>query len=202
MWDSDAGTRACRAPVLFPTERNASLRDQFKTAGEQNDMQEKFMRRALEIARESLDVPGALPYGAVIVKGDEIVGEGLNKAVMLHDPTSHGEVEAIRDACRRLGTTDLSDCDMYTTAEPCSMCVATMHVAGISRLYYASASPQSAAFAERLTAVDAKWKRRVSGESLRHEVGLPLDQRIMPAEQMLAEEAYKLFDEYANRMGA
>ncbi|MFY0609945.1 MAG: nucleoside deaminase [Hyphomicrobiaceae bacterium] len=140
-------------------------------------MQEKFMRRALEIARESLDEPDALPYGAVIVRDGEIVGEGLNKAIALHDPTSHGEVEAIRDACRRLGTTDLVGCDIYTTAEPCSMCVATMHVTGIARLFYASASAQSTMFAERLTTVNGKWKRRVSGDGLRHEVGLPLDQR-------------------------
>lgn len=160
------------------------------------------MQRALEIARESLVVPGALPYGAVIVKDNEIVGEGLNKAVALHDPTSHGEVEAIRDACRRLGTTDLDGCDIYTTAEPCSMCVATMHVAGIARLFYASGSAQSTIFAERLATVDGKWKRRVSGDRLRHEVGLPLHQRGMPATQMLAEEAYELFDEYAKRLGA
>jgi len=170
--------------------------------GEWIIMQEKFMRRALEIARDSLDVPGALPYGAVVVRGDNIVGEGLNKAVALHDPTSHGEVEAIRDACKRLATTDLSGCDLYTTAEPCSMCVATMHVTGIARLYYASASLESAAFAARLAGIDPKWKRRMGNDELRGQVGLPYDQRAMPAEQMLAEEAHELFDIYAKRLGA
>jgi len=165
-------------------------------------MHEKFMRRALEIARESLEIPGALPYGAVVVRGDEIVGEGLNKAVKLHDPTSHGEVEAIRDACKRLATTDLSGCDLYTTAEPCSMCVATMHVSGIARLYYASAAPESAALAARLASVDAKWKRRMSNDDLRHQVGLTLDKRRMPASQLLAEEVHELFDAYAKRLGA
>ena len=165
-------------------------------------MQEKFMRRALEIARESLDMPGALPYGAVVVKGDDIVGEGLNKAVKIHDPTSHGEVEAIRDACRRLATTDLNGCDLYTTAEPCSMCVATMHVAGIVRLFYASAAPESAAFAARIGNVDSKWKRRMSNDELRHQVGLALDERKMPVAQLLAEEAHALFDVYAKRLGA
>ena len=67
-------------------------------------MDERFMRRALEIARRSLVMPGALPYAAVIVKDGQIVGEGLNQALANHDPTSHGEVEAIRDACKRLGT--------------------------------------------------------------------------------------------------
>lgn len=160
------------------------------------------MRRALEIARDSLDIPGALPYGAVVVKDGVIVGEGLNKAVALHDPTSHGEVEAIRDACRRLQTTDLSGCDLYTTAEPCSMCVATMYVSGVARLYYASASPESAAFAARLAAVDPRWQRRKGNDALRNEVGLPLDQRAMPAEQVLAQEAHDLFDIYAKRLNA
>lgn len=160
------------------------------------------MRRALEIARDSLDIPGALPYGAVVVKGARIVGEGLNKAVALHDPTSHGEVEAIRDACRKLGTTDLSGCDLYTTAEPCAMCVATMNVAGIARMFYASASPESAAFAARLAVVDPRWQRRMSNDALRNEVGLPLDQRAMPAGQLLAREAHELFDIYARRLNA
>ena len=161
-------------------------------------MQEEFMRRALEIARQSLTIPGALPYGAVVVKDGVIVGEGLNKAAGLHDPTSHGEVEAIRDACKRLATNDLSGCDLYTTAEPCSMCVATMHVTGIARLFYASASPQSAAFAAKITSADAKWKRLISNDDLRHQVGLPIGERVMPAEQLLAQEAHALFDTYAD----
>ncbi len=165
-------------------------------------MHESFMRRALEIARESLDDPGAMPYAAVIVKDGKIVGEGLNRAIGKSDPTSHGEVEAIRDACQKLATTDLSGCDLYTTAEPCSMCVATMHLAGIRRLYYASAAAESAAFMARLASRDAKWTRRISGPDLRREVGLPMEQRQMPAEAVLSEEAHAVFEEYAKRMGA
>lgn len=163
---------------------------------------EVFMRRALEIARESLDDPGALPYGAVVVKDGRIVGEGLNRALGRSDPTSHGEVEAIRDACARLGTTDLSGCDLYTTAEPCSMCVATMYLAGITRLYYASAAPESAVFMGRLAARDGRWARRISGPELRSEVGLPMDKRRMPASAVLSAEAHALFEEFAKRHGA
>lgn len=165
-------------------------------------MQEAFMRRAIEIARASLDDPGALPYGAVVVKDSVIVGEGLNRAVANSDPTSHGEVEAIRDACRRLSTTDLSGCDLYTTAEPCAMCVATMTISGIERLFYASAAPESAAFIARLAAGDPRLRRRMSGDELRHEVGQPIDARQMPAVQVLAAEAHALFDELASRRGA
>ena len=165
-------------------------------------MKVEFMRRALEIARESLEIPGALPYAAVVVKNGEIVGEGLNKALTNSDPTSHGEVEAIRDACGRLGSTDLSGCDLYTTAEPCAMCVATMNIAGVARVYYASASADSAAFVSRLAAVDSKLRRRISNDDLRHEVGLSIEQRAMPSSQLLADEALRLFDDFAKHRGA
>ena len=84
---------------------------------------EKFMRRAIELSTQALDEPGARPYGAVVVKDGRIVGEGLNQSAKNFDPTSHGEVEAIRDACRNLKTTDLSGADLYTSCEPCSVCV-------------------------------------------------------------------------------
>ena len=89
-------------------------------------------------------MPGARPYGAVVVKDGKIVGEGLNQSAKNFDPTSHGEVEAIRDACRNLKTTDLSGCELYTSCEPCSVCVATMIMAGIGRMYYGATLDQSA----------------------------------------------------------
>ena len=165
-------------------------------------MQDVFMQRALEIARESLHEAGAMPYGAVVVKDGRIVGEGLNRALANSDPTSHGEVEAIRDACRRLGTTDLSGCDLYTTAEPCPMCVATMYLSGIARLYYASAAAESAQFMARLAAHDPKWTRRISGPDLKREVGLPMENRQMPAVSLLSADAHAVFEAFARKHGA
>lgn len=165
-------------------------------------MHETFMRRALDIARRSLDETGALPYAAVIVKDGQIVGEGLNRVDGKKDPTSHGEVEAIRDACARLATTDLSGCDLYTTAEPCSMCVATMYLVALRRFYYASAVAESSAFLGRLAARDPRWKRPIGGVDLRREVGLPIDQRQMEAIPLLAGEAHAVFADYAKRQGA
>jgi len=104
---------------------------------------EKFMRRAIELSAQALDEPGARPYGAVVVRDGKIVGEGLNQSAKNFDPTSHGEVEAIRDACRNLKTTDLSGADLYTSCEPCSVCVATMLMAGIARMYYGATLDQS-----------------------------------------------------------
>jgi tRNA(Arg) A34 adenosine deaminase TadA len=162
-------------------------------------MHQEFMRRAIAIAAQSVDTPGTLPYGAVVVKDGEVVGEGLNRSLADSDPTSHGEVEAIRDACRRLGVTDLAGADLYTSCEPCSMCVATMYLAGIERLFYAGAAVDSVAFFERLAAGDAKWRRRLSTAELRRQVGLEIDQRSMPADQMLADEARRVFEAFAAR---
>ena len=165
-------------------------------------MQETFMRRALAIARDSLAIPGALPYAAVVVKDGKIVGEGLNRAIANCDPTSHGEVEAIRAACKHLATNDLAGCDLYTTAEPCAMCVATMYLSGIARMYYASAAPESSAFLARLASRDPRLKRRFSAQDLQREVALPIGARQMPAAPLLSSEAHALFDEYAKRAGA
>lgn len=162
-------------------------------------MDERFMRRALELAKAALDEDGAVPYAAVVVKDGVIVGEGLNRAVAKSDPTSHGEVEAIRDACRRLGTADLAGCELYTTAEPCAMCVATMHLAHIERFAYAISGPDNAPVLAEIGRKDPRWARRISGAELRREVGLPVERRAMPARQMLAAEARTLLDAFLAR---
>lgn len=96
-----------------------------------------FMMVAIELARSALTTPGLRPFAAVIVRDGRIIGRGVNRVEERSDPTSHGEVEAIRDACARHGV-DLSGCDLYTTCEPCIMCVASMEAAGIARIFYAA----------------------------------------------------------------
>ncbi|MDP6688513.1 MAG: nucleoside deaminase [Alphaproteobacteria bacterium] len=162
-------------------------------------MHEKFMARAIEIAAESIDMPGTLPYGAVIVQDGEIIGEGLNRATALNDPTSHGEVEAIRDACARLSVTSLKGADLYTSGEPCSMCVAIMYQVGIARLFYAGAASDSADFFGKLAAHDPKWSRSMSNQELREQVGQPIAERSMPAEQMMADDMVAVFDAFVAR---
>lgn len=157
------------------------------------------MARAIEIARESVDAPGTLPYGAVVVMDSQIVGEGLNRATANSDPTSHGEVEAIRDACRRLSLTSLKGADLYTSGEPCSMCVAAMYQVGIERLYYAGAASDSAMFFQRLAAHDPKWARSLSNQKLRQQVGLPIDERDMAAYQMLREDVLAVYEAFIER---
>ena len=164
-------------------------------------MQDQFMRRALEIAREAIDEPGALPFGAVVVKDGQIIGEGLNRSPKLNDPSSHGEVEAIRDACRRLGTLDLHGADVYTSCEPCSMCVTMMYMVGIRRLYYATTLQDSAAMLGRLAAKDPKWSRRISSLEIREQVGKAVGARTMPAEHQGGKEGLAVLADFETRQG-
>ncbi|WP_454904713.1 nucleoside deaminase [Variovorax gossypii] len=156
--------------------------------------QHEFMQRALALSALALTQPGTEPFGAVVVKDGAIVGEGFNHSVAHSDPTSHGEVEAIRDACRRLGTVDLSGCELYTSCEPCAMCAAAMHIAGIAKLYYAASLVQSGRAFEGVT-VEARHP--IDVEALRAEAGAPLDKRRLPAEQKLDGEAVRILSEWA-----
>jgi guanine deaminase len=156
--------------------------------------QHEFMQRALALSALALTQPGTEPFGAVVVKDGAIVGEGFNHSVAHSDPTSHGEVEAIRDACRRLGTVDLSGCELYTSCEPCAMCAAAMHIAGIAKLYYAASLVQSGQAFEGVT-VEARHP--IDVDALRAEAGAPIDQRRLPAEQKLDGEAVRILSEWA-----
>ena len=104
-----------------------------RTAG-----REGFMERAFEMRRRAIE-RGDQPYGAVLVKGGRIVGQGVSAVVTNTDPTAHAEIEAIRDAARRLGTSDLTDCEMYGTSRACPMCEAGAYWARIARMYYGAA---------------------------------------------------------------
>lgn len=155
---------------------------------------QEFMQRALALSAQALQAPGTEPFGAVVVKDGVIVGEGFNHSVAHHDPTSHGEVEAIRDACRKLGTVDLSGCELYTSCEPCAMCAAAMHIAGIAKLYYAASLAQSG---EAFKGVTAAARHPIDVEALRIEAGAPFAQRRLPAEQKLAGEAMQILSDWA-----
>lgn len=96
----------------------------------------EFMKLAIEEARKGIRNGHGGPFGSIIVKDGEIVGRGHNRVLSNNDPTCHGEVAAIRDAGRRLGTFDLTGCEIYTTGEPCHMCLCACMWANISKIYY------------------------------------------------------------------
>ena len=95
-----------------------------------------FMQLAIAEARDGITKHHGGPFGSIIVKDGQIVGKGHNRVLKNNDPTCHGEIDAIRKACYNLDTFDLSDCDLYTTGEPCHMCLCACMWANISRIYY------------------------------------------------------------------
>lgn len=99
---------------------------------------ERFMKRAIELSEIAIDTNKGGPFGAVIVKDGKIVGEGHNHVTSSNDPTAHAEVSAIRNACACLGTFHLEGCEIYTSCEPCPMCLAAIYWAHIGVIYYAN----------------------------------------------------------------
>ena len=106
---------------------------------------EQFMRRAIELAREGMESGSGGPFGCVIVKDGRIVGEGSNSVTSTNDPTAHAEVVAIRNACKALGTFQLDGCDIYTSCEPCPMCLGAIYWARPANVFYAGTRDDAAA---------------------------------------------------------
>lgn len=150
-----------------------------------------FMKRAIELSEQALSVPGAGPYGAVVVKDGRVVGEGFNQVVCNHDPTSHGEIEAIRAACTALQTVDLSGCDLYTSCEPCALCVATMTITNVDQLYYAAGMADAAAL----------MPDPPDSPAVMREAGTPVGEGRLPAEQRMDQAALAVLGRWARAEG-
>ena len=160
----------------------------------------RFIARALELSADARHTPGTEPFGAVVVLEGRIVGEGLNHAAAHFDPTSHGEVEAIRDACRRLQRLELSGAALYTSCEPCALCLAAMHVVGITRLVYAASLGEAN---DALAHVPPALRPRVDVDALRSVAGQPAGcAGPMAVEQQGADEAMRILREWAAGHGA
>jgi tRNA(Arg) A34 adenosine deaminase TadA len=140
----------------------------------------EFLRRAIALAIQNVDTGAGGPFAAVIVRDGCIVGEGVNTVTASNDPTAHGEVNAIRDACKTLGTFTLAGCELYTSCEPCPMCLAASYWARLDAIYYGS----SAAHAASAGFDDA---------FLYEEFRLDQAVRSLPATQMLSDEAWASF---------
>lgn len=106
---------------------------------------EKFLERAIELSKQGMNSSQGGPFGCIVVKGDEIIGEGSNQVTSSNDPTAHAEVVAIRMACEKLGTYQLTDCDIYTSCEPCPMCLGAIYWARPKRVVYANTKEEAAA---------------------------------------------------------
>ena len=151
-----------------------------------------FMRRAIALARQSaiVDRTGS-PFGCVIVRDGEIVGEGVNQVPTSNDPTAHAEVVAIRNACEALGTYVLAGCTAYTTGEPCPMCYAAAWWARIEAIYYASTIDDALEFGD------------FDDRPIFDDLALPGPERAVPAHELLRDEmlvVWRAFRAIPNRI--
>ncbi len=147
---------------------------------------EKFMKEAIRLSLDNMRSGKGGPFGAVIVKNGEIIARGFNQVTSHNDPTAHAEVVAIREACKALDTFQLTGCEIYTSCEPCPMCLGAIYWARPDKMYYAN------------TKVDAA-NIGFDDDFIYKEIALPLAERKLETEQMGRTEALKAFEEWTQK---
>ena len=144
------------------------------------------MLRAIELSRTQMQSNQGGPFGAVIVKNGKIIGEGWNMVTSSNDPTAHAEVTAIREACKSLSTFELQDCEIYTSCEPCPMCLSAIYWARISKIYFANT---------RKDASDIQF----DDDFLYQEIPKEISDRKIPMQQCCHQEAIEVFKEWEKK---
>jgi len=150
-------------------------------------MSEQFMREAIRLSLEKMREGLGGPFGAVVVKNGEVIARGWNQVTSTLDPTAHAEIVAIRQACQRLGDFRLNGCELYTSCEPCPMCLSAIYWARFDRFYFAAA---------RADAAEAGF----DDDFLYREMALPLPGRTLPCRQLLREAARPAFAEWKAKL--
>ena len=143
-------------------------------------MDNPFMARAIQLSLDNVLSGQGGPFGAVIVKDDKIIAEGVNRVTVTNDPTAHAEVVAIREACARLKSFALKGCEIYTSCEPCPMCLGAIYWAHLSRIHFGNLAADAA-------------KVGFDDSFIYHEFAQPFPQRKIPILQMMREEALAAF---------
>ncbi|HEU5070673.1 MAG TPA: nucleoside deaminase [Verrucomicrobiae bacterium] len=147
-------------------------------------MNKEFMREAIRLSVQQMRAGQGGPFGAVVVRRGRIVGRGWNCVTSDNDPTAHAEISAIRAACRKLKTFRLDDCELYTSCEPCPMCLAAIYWARIRRVFFGNTRKDAAGIA-------------FDDDFLYREVARPLGRRSLPMKQLLRSEALAAFTEWS-----
>ena len=147
---------------------------------------EALLRQAIALARQTMNANEGGPFGALVTKNGQIVGQSGNQVLAKPDPTAHAEVEAIRAASLYLNTFDLSGCELWSSCQPCPMCIGAIYWARIDKVYYAAAHSDAAQ-----VGFDDKW--------IYQELAKPESARSLPMEQHLRREGEALFHEWANK---
>jgi guanine deaminase len=148
--------------------------------------EEKFMKEAIALSRSGCMNNDGGPFGCVIVKGDKIVGRGNNKVTCNNDPTAHAEIVAIRDACKNLNSFQLEDCEIYTSCEPCPMCLGAIYWARPKVVYYANTRQDAANIG-------------FDDSMIYEEMGLEPDKRKIPVIALGKDDALKIFEDWINK---
>lgn len=143
----------------------------------------ELMRRAIALSNKKMHANLGGPFGAVITKNGHIIAEGFNQVTSANDPTAHAEITAIRAACKTLNTFDLSGCQIYTSCEPCPMCLSAIYWARIDTIYYANARQDAANIG-------------FDDNFLYQEIAKPIPERSIPTHRMLADEAIEAFNDW------
>jgi guanine deaminase len=146
-------------------------------------MKEKFMREAIGLSLSKMRGNCGGPFGAVVVRKGKIVGRGWNQVTSTNDPTAHAEVTAIRAACKKLKTFQLNDCELYTSCEPCPMCLSAIYWARFQKVYFANTRKDAA-------------KIEFDDDLIYREIPKPISKRKIPMKQLLRGEALKVFSEW------
>ncbi|MCR5314127.1 MAG: nucleoside deaminase [Bacteroidaceae bacterium] len=149
-------------------------------------MDDKFMQMAIDLSIENVQNGGG-PFGAVIVKDGEVLATGVNRVTANNDPTAHAEVSAIRAACKALGDFRLRGCSIYTSCEPCPMCLAAIYWAGISKIYYGNTKED----AESINFGD---------KFIYEEIALPAGMRSIPTRMLMREQAMTAFKAWMEKV--
>ncbi len=149
-------------------------------------MHNSFMRRAIQLSEEKMQAGCGGPFGAVVVKDGKIIGEGWNQVTSTNDPTAHAEVVAIRQACKHLGDFSLRGCELYTSCEPCPMCLASIYWARIDKVYYGNSREDAASIG-------------FDDDFLYRELVLPIDKRSLALEPLLQDEAKQAFEAWMRK---
>jgi guanine deaminase len=145
-----------------------------------------FMREAIRLSFETMRSNTGGPFGAVVVKDGEIIARGFNKVVSTNDPTAHAEVVAIREACKTLNTFQLSGCELYTSCEPCPMCLSAIYWARPDKVYFGNTKEDAA-------------KINFDDAFIYTEIMTDLGERKIPIEQLLHDEAIEAFNEWQQK---
>lgn len=146
---------------------------------------EELMRTAIRLANENVENGGG-PFGAIIARNGEIVATGVNRVTAQCDPTAHAEVSAIRNAAEKLHTFNLSGCEIYTSCEPCPMCLAAIYWAHIDKIYYGNNQHDAAGIG-------------FDDSFIYREIRLPAEERQLPSERLLNEEAIRTFERWREK---